>query len=265
MAAKKLAYDLVLRKLLGRKNKYKPKGGKTVRSSEAEGATRDPETSGSVNVSRQVEQRMRTGAEKVTRGKTSGDRGIVAESTSQGMKARAKTKVQLEKLVREKKATAAQKRQLKKMEAKDVADASRAAKTAAATRRANALKEAGKDKRDPVSAFLQDGEFIGDFIPTPRQVEQAVNNLKAKGMSAKAREIEAYKELGPKKFSQQKTKEGSKSKVRSKPKEFTSRGEELKRGGKVAKRKMGGKVSKPRGCGAAIKGYAKGPYKKKGM
>jgi len=263
MAAKKLAYDLVLRKLLGRKSKYKPKGGKTVRSSEAEGATRDPETSGSVNVSRQVEQRMRTGAEKVTRGKASGDRGIVAESTSKGTIARSKRIANLETKEEKGIITKEEKRELDRKTAKDKADTSRAARTAAAIRRANAAKEAGKDKRDPVSAFLQDGEIIGDFTPTPRQVEQALNNLKARGMSAKAREIEAYKELGPKKFSQQKTKEGSQSQGRSKPKEFTPRGEELKRGGKVAKRKMGGKVSKPRGCGVALRGYGKAMKKGK--
>lgn len=272
MAAKKLAYDLVLKKLLGRTSKYKPKGGKTVRSSETEGAAIAPDTGGSVNVSRKVEKRMREGTEKVTRGKASGDRGIVAESTSRGTKERAKTKVQLEALVRDGKATKAQKRRLEEMEAKDVADTSRAAKTAAKTRRENAAREARKDKRDPVAAFIQDGEIIGDFTPTSRQIDQALSNLKSRGMSAKAREIEAYKELGPKKFSQQKTKEGRQSQGRSKPREFTPRGEELKRGGKVVKRSMGGKVKSKSykhggklGCGAAIKGYGKGPYKKKGM
>ena len=48
--------------------------------------------------------------------------------------------------------------------------------------------------------------------------------------------------------------------------------EERRRNSKVAKRKMGGKVKSKSykhggklGCGAAIKGYGKGPYKKKGM
>ena len=36
-----------------------------------------------------------------------------------------------------------------------------------------------------------------------------------------------------------------------------------KKGGKVAKRKMGAKVSKPRGCGAALRGYGKAMKKGK--
>jgi hypothetical protein len=245
----------------------KLKGTTKRRSSEPEGAAIAPDTGGSVDVSRKIEKRMREGTEKVTRGKASGDMGIVKESRSKGSTARANRKLALSQTMRDETATPAQRkaaeRELEKMYKKDEKDTSRAAKTAAQTRRENAAREARKNKRDPVAAFIQDGEIIGDFSPTPRQIEQALSNLKSRGMSAKAREIEAYKELGPKKFAQQKTKESKPSEGRSKPREFTPRGEELKRGGKVVKRNMGGKVSKPRGCGAALRGYGKAMVKGK--
>jgi hypothetical protein len=77
------------------------------------------------------------------------------------------------------------------------------------------------------------------FKPTPQQERQAINNLKARGMSKQAREIEARKELGAKEFVRQKNKEGRKS---GGPKEFKSRPEERKYGGKIMKKNMGGPV-----------------------
>ena len=276
------------------------KGTTKRRSSEPEGAALDPETGGSVDVSRQVEQRMRSGAEKVTRGKASGDRGIVAESTSRGTTERAKTKVQLEALVRDEKATAAQRRRLKEMEDKDVADTLRAEKTAAATRRENAAREAGKDKRDPRDTLMQTGEIMEGYNPTDREMKQAISNLNARKTDPKIRERMAVLE----------SMIGGKTRTSSTPKGMNVRAEERKKGGKVAKRADGGKVvpipkrkpmppvkkvssedaetikrgnrmqsyeagaaramgvkgyksGGPVGCGVAMRGYGKGPYKKK--
>ena len=302
---KTLTPAAVRRRLQARGKDFTPKGnelkGTTKRpSSEAEGAARDPETGGSVDVSRQIEQRMRTGAEKVTRGKASGDRGIVAESTSKGTKERAKRIVELEALIREGKATAAQKRKLKEMEAKDVADTSRAAKTAAATRRANALKEAGKDKRDPRDTLIQTGEIMEGYNPTDREIQQAISNLTARKTDPKIRERMAVLE----------SMVGGRTQTSSTPKGMNVRAEERKKGGKVAKRADGGKVvptpkrkpmppvkkvssedaatikrgnrmqsyeagaaramgvkgyksGGPVGCGIAMRGYGKATYKKK--
>lgn len=300
-----LTPDAVRRRLQARGKDFTPKGnelkGTTKRpSSEAEGAARDPETGGSVDVSRQIEQRMRTGAEKVTRGKASGDRGIVAESTSKGTIARAKKKVELEELIRTNKATSAQKRQLKRMQAKDEEDTSRAAKTAAATRRANALKEAGKDKRDPRDTLIQTGEIMEGYNPTDREMQQAISNLTARKTDPKIRERMAVLE----------SMVGGRTRTSSTPKGMNVRAEERKKGGRVAKRADGGKVvptpkrkpmppvkkvssedaetikkgnrmqsyeagaaramgvkgyksGGPVGCGVAMRGYGKGPYKKK--
>ena len=302
---KTLTPAAVRRRLQARGKDFTPKGnelkGTTKRpSSEAEGAARDPETGGSVDVSRQIEQRMRTGAEKVTRGKASGDRGIVAESTSKGTIARAKKKVELEELIRTNKATSAQKRQLKRMQAKDEEDTSRAAKTAAATRRANALKEAGKDKRDPRDTLIQTGEIMEGYNPTDREIQQAISNLTARKTDPKIRERMAVLE----------SMVGGRTRTSSTPKGMNVRAEERKKGGKVAKRADGGKVvptpkrkpmppvkkvssedaetikrgnrmqsyeagaaramgvkgyksGGPVGCGIAMRGYGKATYKKK--
>jgi len=299
MAAKKII-EGIGKILKGNLKGNKVKGTTKRPSSEAEGARLDPETGGLVDVSRQIEQRMRTGAEKVTRGKASGDRGIVAESTSKGTKERAKRIVELEALVREGKATAAQKRKLKEMEAKDVADTSRAAKTAAATRRANALKEVGKDKRDPRDTLMQTGEIMEGYNPTDREMQQAISNLTARKTDPKIRERMAVLE----------SMVGGKTRLSSTPKGVNVRAEERKKGGKVAKRADGGKIvptpkrkpmppvkkvssedaaaikrgnrmqsyeagaaramgvkgyksGGPVGCGVAMRGYGKGPYKKK--
>jgi len=278
----------------------KLKGTTKRLSSEAEGARLDPETGGSVDVSREIERRRRSGAEKVTKGKVSGDRGIVAESTSKGTIARAKKKVELEALIREGKATPAEKRQLQIMEAKDVEDTSRAARTSAATRRANALKEAGKDKRDPRDTLMQTGEIMEGYNPTDKEMQQAISNLTARKTDPKIRERMAVLE----------SMVGGRTRTSSTPKGMNVRPEERKKGGKVAKRADGGKVAPtpkkkpmppvkkvssedaetikrgnrmqsyeagaaramgvkgyksggPVGCGVAMRGYAKGPYKKK--
>lgn len=272
------------------------RGRPKAKTSEAEGARLDPETGGSARVGREVEGRRVQGQEKITRGKESVPGGIVKESTSKGAKDRAKTKVQLEALVREGKATPAQKRRLKEMEAKDVADASRAARTAAATRKANAAKTAGKDKRDPRDVFMQSGEIVGDYNPTQREINQALSNLQARKTSPKIRERIAIlekkatgaKTLGRKSGgltdpyaalergnrmskmeagaakAMEKKKElksvpsGSKGLKKLPPKVRNKMGYK-KAGGYMKKKgyKAGGSIAKPRGVGVALRGYGK--------
>jgi len=302
---KTLTPAAVRRRLQARGKDFTPKGNELKgttkrRSSGAEGARRDPETGGSVDVSRQVEQRMRTGAEKVTRGKASGDRGIVAESTSKGRIARSKRVANLETKEEKGIITKEEKRELDRKTDKDVADTSRAARTAAATRRANALKEAGKDKRDPRDTLIQTGEIMEGYNPTDREMQQAISNLTARKTDPKIRERLAIIE----------SMVGGRTRTSSTPKGMNVRAEERKKGGKVAKRADGGKVvptpkkkpippvkkvssedaetikrgnrmqsyeagaaramgvkgyksGGPVGCGVAMRGYGKGPYKKK--
>lgn len=278
----------------------KLKGTTKRRSSEAEGAALAPDTGGSVDISREIEKRMREGTEKVTRGKASGDMGIVKESRSKGSTARAKRIAELETKEEKKIITKAEKRELDRMTAKDVADTSRAAKTAAATRRANLLKEAGKDKRDPRDTLMQTGEIMEGYNPTDREMQQAISNLNARKTDPRIRERMAVLE----------SMVGGKTRTSSTPKGMNVRAEERKKGGKVAKRADGGKVvptpkrkpmppvkkvssedaaaikrgnrmqsyeagaaramgvkgykhGGPVGCGVAMRGYGKGPYKKK--
>jgi hypothetical protein len=235
---KKLALSLVKRRLLNRpKNTPKPEEKKPRQVSEPEGARLDPETGGSANVGREVEGRRVQGQEKITRGRKSVVGGIVEESTSKVAKARAKTKVELEALVRKGKATPEQKSRLKAMESKDVADTSRAARTAAATRRANASKTAGTDKRDPRDVFIQTGEIMEGYNPTQGEISQALSNLQARQTSPKLRERMAILE-----------KKATGAKTLGK-----------KSGGSMKKKgyKSGGSVSKPRGVGCAMRGYGK--------
>ena len=317
MAAKKIIEgigkiitpDAVSRRLKARGKDFTPKGNKlkgtTKRpSSEAEGAALDPETGGSVDVSRKVEQRMRSGAEKVTRGKDSGDRGIVKESRSKGSTARANRKLTLSQAARDETATSAQRKaaeqELEKMYKKDEKDTSRAATTAARTRRENAAREAGRDKRDPRDTLMQTGEIMEGYNPTDRELQQAISNLNARKTDPKIRERMAILE----------SMVGGKTRTSSTPKGMNVRAEERKKGGRVAKRADGGKVvptpkrkpmppvkkvssedaaaikrgnrmqsyeagaaramgvkgyksGGPVGCGVAMRGYGKGPYKKK--
>jgi len=267
---KKLAMSLVKRRLLNRpKNTPKPKEKKPRQVSEPEGARLDPETGGSARVGRAVEGRRVQGQEKITRGKESVPGGIVKESRSKGSTARAKTKVQLEALVREGKATPAQKRRLKEMEAKDVADTSRAARTAAATRKANARKEAGKDKRDPRDVLMQTGEIVEGYNPTQREINQALSNLQARQTSPKIREriaILEKKATGAKTIGRKTGGAIPKPKPKSPPRpegptrgysrnlgNFTSGEQPKKKGYKSGTRK--GTVARPRGVGAALRGY----------
>ena len=294
---KKLALSLVKRRLLNRpKNTPKPKEKKTRRVSEPEGALLDPETGGSADVGRVVEGRRVQGQENITRGKESVPGGIVKESRSEGSTARAKTKVQLEALVRKGKATPAQKSRLKAMESKDVADASRAARKAAETRKANARKEAGKDKRDPRDVLMQTGEIMEGYSPTQREINQALSNLQARQTSPKLRERMAVlekkatgaKTLGRKSGgltdpegaikrgnriaemedaaakAMEKKKElksvpsGNKG-LKNLPPEARNKMGYKKAGGSMKKKgyKSGGSISKPRGVGCAWGGYGK--------
>jgi len=269
-----LTPDAVRRRLQARGKDFTPKGNKQkgttkTPSSEAEGARLDPETGGSVNVSREIERRRRSGAEKVTKGKVSGDRGIVAESTSKNEVARGKRKAELSGLIREGKATTKQKRQLKKMYKKDELDEFRARSKASETRRTNAAKERAKDKRDPRDTFIQTGEIMKGYEPTDREMQQAISNLTARKTDPKIRERLAIIE---KKATGAKTIGRGKGGPIPKPKPTTpSEGAAINRGNRMSEMEAGAAKAMKRkymkggqiGCGAAMRGYGKGPYKKK--
>lgn len=122
----------------------------------------------------------------VTVGSKSEAGGVVEESTSKGAKARAKEIVRLETLVRQGKATKADKAKLKRMRDKDVLDTVRAEVKGAATRRGT-KKPKRTDYVDP-----ETGEIFG--TPTKNQLMVAARNARARGMTNKEREYRAFLE-----------------------------------------------------------------------
>jgi len=206
---------------------------------ETEGTRRDPEGKGSVDSARAVG----TGGEKITKGSESGANFLTDQSAVGGGRERAKIKVQLEKLERQNKLTAKEKTQLDNMKKADEEAADRQAgrniKSKLAKSAAQKKVSAAKKTEEDLTHFYQTGEMREGFKPTPQQERQAINNLKARGMTKQAREIEARKELGAKEFVRQKNKEGKRS---GGPKEFKSRPEERKYGGKVTYRRGGGMI-----------------------
>lgn len=206
---------------------------------ETEGTRRDPEGKGSVDSARDVG----TKGEKITRGSKSSANFLTDQSAIGGGRKRAKTKVQLEKLERNENLTKAQKTRLANMRKADKEAADRQAgknvKSKLAKSKAQKKVAADKKAEEDLTHFYQTGEMREGFKPTPQQERQAINNLKARGMSKQAREIEARKELGAKEFVRQKNKEGKRS---GGPKEFKSRSEERKYGGKVVYKRGGGMI-----------------------
>ena len=197
------------------------KGGLPKRKGEAEGARLDPDSSDyRGGVGARTARDVGTKGEKVTIGGLTIN-NFVRDQASKGAIARGEAKAKLAKLAREgetlkikKEAQAA----YDKMEAQDIKAKDKALESASETRAKPGKKKRLKaalsgtkvkkeDKRDPVQAFLNDGEIIGNFKPTINQQKQAVSSLKAKGKTAKAREIEAMLELGPKKAARRKNKE----------------------------------------------------------
>ena len=162
---------------------------------ETEGTRRDPEGKGSVDAARDVGTR----GEKITRGSKSGANFLTDQSAVGGGRKRAKAKVQLEKLERQNKLTAKEKTQLANMRKADKKAADRQAgkniksklAKSAAQKKVSATKKAEED----LTHFYQTGEMRKGFKPTPQQERQAIKNLKARGMTKQAREIEARKSL----------------------------------------------------------------------
>ena len=203
------------------------KGGLPKRKGEAEGARLDPGSSDyRGGVGARTARDVGTKGEKVTIGGLTIN-NFVRDQASKGARARGKAKAKLAKLAREGETLKIRnqaKAAYNKMEAQDIKATDKARKSASETRAKPGKKKRLKaalsgtkvkkeDKRDPVQAFLNDGEIIGNFKPTLNQQKQAVSNLKAKRKTAKAREIQAMLELGPKKAARRKTKEQKMSRI----------------------------------------------------
>jgi len=167
---------------------------KPSKSIEYEAGRRDPESGGSVAAAKDVE----TGkAGKVTRGSASVNNFIKDQmALSKGMKKRDEQDAAFYKAIREAE-TEADKKALKKAHqdvrnerAKvDKEQSERTARKISASTRGKKKAPARTDYVDP-----ETGEIFGK--PTPRQVEQAIRNAKARGQTKIARSIEAkYNEI----------------------------------------------------------------------
>ena len=139
-------------------------------------------------------------------------RGTVGGGSKSSSEA-GKEKARLSKFIREsddKEAVKKAKRRLAQINRNDEAAEAKARSSGVKTRRATAEKNRGKIK-DPAGHFMQTGEIVEGFNPTPKQIEKAnMNAGRRKGMGKK----------------------------KSNAKKF----EEKKGGGKIYKRKHGGKV-----------------------
>ena len=184
-----------------------------------------------------------------------------------------KEKARLSKFIREsddKEAVKKAKRNLARMNRNDEAATDKARSSAAKTRRATAEKNRGKIK-DPAGHFMQTGEIVEGFNPTPNQIKKANMNagrrkaMPKKGggymkkkmagggslkmVEKKGKKVPFYAADGVGKMS----KGGGVSKAMGEdrtrvPAEYSAKAQSKKPvkkkmdGGKVYKRKMGGKV-----------------------
>jgi hypothetical protein len=212
-----------------------------------EGARHDPDTGGSVDAAREVGTR----GEKVTIGSLTSN-NFLRDMASSGSRARAKAMADIDTALRN--ATGKDKKKLlaarNKLDAADAAALDRQQGKNPSHKDVQIRRKYRKKKdADGYATLLETGEIISGFTPTKNQVQKAISNLKQRGKTARARELEARFELGPKKYYKQKAKERKQvSKKTKDPKNqpikgHTPRAEERKKGGKVTYRAGGGLVS----------------------
>jgi hypothetical protein len=235
-------------------NKQDPKQGE--HQTAQEGARHDPDTGGSVDAAREVG----TKGEKVTIGKLTSN-NFLRDMASAGSRARAKAMADIDKELQ----TATGKNKKNLLNARDKLDAA----DKAAFNKQQGKNRSHKDemirrkyskKKEPdgYAALLETGEIISGFKPTKNQVQKAISNLKQRGKTDVARQLEAKFELGSKKYKAQKVKEAKNmregSGKRTPSRGHTPRAEERKRGGKVTYRAGGDLVSKKK----TMYGYKEG-------
>ena len=229
------------------------------------------------NVSTRVEDDAADFVNKGGAGKVEsrGDRMVrgTVGGGNQSSREAGKEKARLSKFIREsddKEAVKKAKRKLARMNRNDEAAEAKARSSAAKTRRATAEKNRGKIK-DPAGHFMQTGEIVEGFNPTPNQIKKAnMNAGRRKAMPKKGggymkkkmagggslkmvekngKKVPFYAADGVGKMS----KGGGVSKAMGEdrtrvPAEYSAKAQSKKPvkkkmgGGKVYKRKMGGKV-----------------------
>ena len=171
-----------------------------------------------------------------------------------------KEKARLSKFIREsddKEAVKKAERKLARMNRNDEAATETAKRKAAQTRRKNAQAEREKNPsgvKDKVAHFMQTGEPVEGFEPTPAQIRQAnVNALRRREMSKSRSNRKKFAEKKGGGYMKKMSKGGGVSKAMGEdrtrvPAEYSAKAQSKKPvkkkmgGGKVYKRKMGGKV-----------------------
>jgi len=218
------------------------------KSYEAEGARKSPDTGGSVDVSRQLDQDI---ADKRTRVNTPRDEiNFLKLQQTEGGRKRAAAKAKLQRISNNEDLPKSQrdkaKKTLAKMRKEDrEAEQSRRVKQAQTQRRNKPVSLAGLKKTEKPTKISFVDEQTGEVFEvskskfegmTPRQRIQMLENFKARSRLGE--------DLSDKGMAKQRKKLAA---ARASRKAY---------GGKTVKKQMGGKLnSKPKGVGCAMRGY----------
>ena len=255
--------DGKITKIIRIDDKKTPRGSKPVKEYEREAARKDPETGGSVDAGRSVDYDVSEGRMKLTQGANK-KRGFIQEQTTKADITRGKTKAELSAMSKDSNLTDAQRKEAKtaydKMVAKDKADTARRNIRISQTARkdkkvslaeTSAERKAKKPADVPKEFFDEEtGEVFGISTSrwnslTPRQKNQMLENFKARARTGE--------DLSDKAMAKRNIGKAAAGMYEGRSRVKAPRGvrtEEYKRGGKIGK-------SKPRGVGAAQRGYGK--------
>jgi hypothetical protein len=249
MATKTTIAKQILKKAVKSKRKRKPEPDKR-KSYEAEGARKSPDTGGSVDVARQLDQDIIDKRTKVTAPRD--EFNFLKLQQTKGSRARAAAKAKLQRIINDKDLPKSQrdkaKKTLSKMREQDrKAEQSRRIKQSQTQRKSKPVSLAGvKETEKPTKISFVDEQTGEVFeISKSKYDNMTVNQRNAMLKNFKARS-RIGEDLSDKGMAQQRKKLAA------------ARAARKASGGKTVNKRKGGSVSnKPRGCGAAMRGFGK--------
>ena len=248
MAGKKKLTKAVMGIIKGRK-KRKPQPDRK-KSYEAEGARKSPDTGGSVDVSRQLDQDI---ADKRTRVNTPRDEiNFLKLQQTEGGRKRAAAKAKLQRIINNEDLPKSQRNKAKKTLAKmrkedEVADVRRRAKQSQTQRSGRPVSLAGLKKTEKPTKISFVDEQTGEVFEVSRSKYEGMTINERNAM---LRNFKARSRLGEDL--------SDKGMAKQRKKLAAARASRKAYGGKTVKKQMGGKLnSKPKGVGCATRGYGK--------
>lgn len=193
----KIARKLKLAKKLA-KNKSRPTSTRSNSADEVGDNSVNPES----GFSNQVTDKVGTGGEKVSTGSGSRSMSYIAEQSSKDSRRFRKYVAALQKKVDKKTASPEERKELKRIRAKDVLDTSKARQTAARTRRAGQNKrddakfekEAEEDYINNMGVINQHPRTGKDYEPPIHIQKRAIRNANARASNDKQRSLTAHLE-----------------------------------------------------------------------